>query len=102
MKEITYTQLCETLQSLNGKTVQVNVIGTIKIPFVYSDFECVCTDEGISFGEHETELYPFNITRNIITGIKKYDMLVESDVWVVIKTQVDDIFTTYIEILYNS
>ena len=85
--------LREVLEGFSGKSVVINIVGAITIPYVIPNFQFVSTESGFMFDDEDSENFQFNICDDSINWVE-YD-----DDGVISFEIEDDGFRTILEVM---
>jgi len=97
LQKVDYFKVIALLKTFKGRSAQINVIGSIIIPFWINSFDFTDYKEEIMFGEFEDETKQFYIEKDGMDVWTVYDDFSSED-RLVFKISFD-IFTTWIEII---
>jgi hypothetical protein len=97
LQKVDYFKVIALLKTFKGRSVQINVIGSIVIPFWIEEFDWVEYEDEIMFGEFEDETVRFYIEKDGLDAWNVYDAFLSDD-RLIFKIEFD-IFTTWVEII---
>jgi len=97
LQKVDYFKVIALLKTFKGRSLQINVIGSIVIPFWIDDFDYADYKEDIMFGELEDETKHFYIEKDGMDAWNVYDDFSSED-RLIFKLEFD-IFTTWVEII---
>jgi len=97
LQKIDYFKVIALFKTFKGRSVQINIIGSIVIPFWIKSFDWADYKEDIMFGEFEDEINQFYIEKHNMDAWNVYDDFSSED-RLIFKLEFD-IFTTWIEII---
>lgn len=97
LQKVDYFKVIALLKTFKGKSLQINVIGSIVIPFWIESFDFENWKEEIGFGEFEECDNWFYIEKDGMNAWNVYDDFSSED-RLIFKIEFD-IFTTWVEII---